>query len=134
MRGALVSLIIPPAPSTLGRSLKGFTLESTQIEQLDNIQKDLQLNLKFSAPDYGQVRGPLMLVRPRVMGEKSFDLDHRKPRKYPVVFDGTSKETDVYEIELPPGYAVDDIPGPTKIDVGFASYQSKIEVSGSKLR
>ncbi len=119
---------------TLGRSLKGFTLESTQIEQLDNIQKDLQLNLKFSAPDYGQVRGPLMLVRPRVMGEKSFDLDHRKPRKYPVVFDGTSKETDVYEIELPPGYAVDDIPGPTTIDVGFASYQSKIEVSGSKLR
>jgi len=118
----------------LGRSLKGFTLESTHIEQLDDIQKDLQLTLKFSAPEYGQVRGPLMLVRPRVMGEKSFDLDHRKPRKYPVVFDGTSKETDVYDIELPQGYAVDDIPEPTKIDVDFASYQSKIEVHGSNLR
>ena len=118
---------------TLGRSLKGFTLEHANIQQLDNIQKDVLLNLKFSAPDYGQVRGPLMLVRPRVMGEKSFDLDHRKPRKYPVVFDGTSKETDVYEIELPQGYTVDDIPEPTKIDVGFASYQSKIEVTGSKL-
>ena len=118
----------------LGRSLKGFTLQNSSIEQLDDIQKDLLYNLKFTAPDYAQIRGPLMLVRPRVMGEKSFDLDHRKPRLYPVEFDGTSKETDVYEIDLPAGYTVDDVPDPTKIDVGFASYQSKVEVTGSKLR
>ena len=118
----------------LGSSLKGFTLQSANIQQLDDIQKDLLLNLKFTAPDYAQIRGPLMLVRPRVMGENSFDLDRRKPRLYPVVFDGTTKETDVYDIELPAGYAVDDIPEPTKVDAGFASYQSKIEVTGSKLR
>jgi hypothetical protein len=118
----------------LGRSLKGFTLQSTSIRQLDDIQKDLLLNLKFDAPGYAQIRGPLMLVRPRILGEKSFDLDRRKPRQYPVEFDGTSKETDVYEIELPSGYAVDDVPEPAKMDVGFASYQSKFEVSGSKLR
>ncbi len=29
---------------------------------------------------------------------------------------------------------MDDIPDAVKIDVGFASYQSKIEVEGSKLR
>jgi hypothetical protein len=118
----------------LGRSLKGFTLQSTSIQQLDDIQKDLLVNLKFEAPGYAQVRGPLMLVRPRILGEKSFDLDHRKPRQHPVEFDGTSKETDVYEIELPPGYAVDDLPEPAKADVGFATYQSRIEVMGSKLR
>ena len=118
----------------LGRSLKGFTLQNASVQQLDDIQKDLLYNLKFTAPDYAQIRGPLMLVRPRVMGEKSFDLDHRKPRQHPVAFDGTSKETDVYEIELPSGYAVDDLPEATKIDVGFASYQSKFEVTGSKLR
>ena len=76
----------------------------------------------------------MMLLPPRIIGEKSFDLDHRKPRKYPVEFNGTSKVTDVYEIDLPPGYAVDDVPNATKIDVGFASYQSKFEVAGSKLR
>jgi hypothetical protein len=118
----------------LGRSLQGFTLQSSSIQELDDIQKDLLLSLKFDAPGYGQIRGPLMLVRPRVVGEKSFDLDHRKPRQYPVEFDGTSKETDVYEIELPAGYAVDDLPEPAKVDVGFASYESKIEVTGSKLR
>lgn len=118
----------------LGRSLKTVTLQSASIQQLDDIQKDVRLNLKFTATDYAQTRGSLMLVRPRVFGEESFDLDHRKPRRYPFVFDGTSKETDVYEIELPPGYAIDDLPNPVKIDVGFASYQSKFEVTGSKLR
>ena len=118
----------------LGQSLKGFTLQSTNIQELGDIHKDLLLNLKFTAPNYAQIRGPLMLVRPRVMGENSFDLDRRKPRLYPVVFEGTTKETDVYEIELPQGYAVDDVPEPTKVDAGFASYESKFEVAGSKLK
>jgi Domain of Unknown Function with PDB structure (DUF3857)/Transglutaminase-like superfamily len=118
----------------LGRSLKGFTLQSSSIEGLDDIQKSLLLNLKFAAPDYAQIRGPLMLVRTRVLGEKSFDLDRRKPRQHAIVFDGSSRETDVYEIELPTGYAVDELPEPAKIDVGFASYESKFEVTGTKLR
>jgi hypothetical protein len=29
---------------------------------------------------------------------------------------------------------VDDVPDPVNIDVGFASYQSKVEVEGSKIR
>jgi hypothetical protein len=118
----------------LGSSLQGFTLQSSSIQELDDIQKDLLMSLKFEAPGYAQIRGPLMLVRPRIVGEKSFDLDHRKPRQHPVEFDGTSKETDVYEIELPAGYAVDDLPEPAKVDVGFASYESKIEVKGTTLR
>ena len=74
-----------------------------------------------------------MLVRPRILGEKSFAIE-RKPRQYPVVFERSSKETDEYEIELPAGYVVDDLPDPVKVDVGFASYQSKIESSGNKIR
>jgi len=117
----------------LGESLKGFTLENSKIEHLDDIQKDLRLGLKFTARGYAQVRGPLMLVRARVLGENSFTVDNRKPRQYPVVFEGTRKVTDSYEIELPPGYAVDDLPEPTKIDSGFAAYESKFEVNGSRL-
>jgi hypothetical protein len=29
---------------------------------------------------------------------------------------------------------VDDVPDPVKVDMGFAMYQSKVEVVGSKLR
>jgi len=46
---------------------------------------------------------------------------------------GSSQESDTYEIELPDGYAVDDIPDPVKIDLGFASYQSRTEVKGHVL-
>ena len=117
----------------LNRSLKGFTLQSTEIEQLDQIPKDLVIKYNFSAPQYAQIMGPMMLLRPRVVGEKSFSVD-RKPRHYPVELEGASRETDSYEIQLPADYKVDDIPAPVKLDVGFASYQSKIEVDGSKIR
>jgi hypothetical protein len=74
-----------------------------------------------------------MLVRPRVLGEKSFALE-RKPRQYPFQFERTSREADSFEIELPKEYAVEDVPDPVKVDAGFASYQSKVEVEGSKVR
>jgi hypothetical protein len=117
----------------LNRSLKGFNLEKADIQQLDNIEDNLVISLKLTDPGYGQLRGPLMLVRPRVLGEKTFALE-RKPRQHPFQFQRTSRETDSFEIELPKGYAVDDVPDPVKVNAGFASYQSKVEVDGSKVR
>lgn len=117
----------------LNLSLKGFTLQSADIQQLERLDQNLQITYKFTDPGYGQIRGPLMLVRPRVMGEKSLSLD-RKPRHFPFQFEYTSRETDVYEFDLPQGYVVDDVPDPVKVDMGFAVYESKTEVTGSKLR
>src|SRR5437016_3835367 len=79
---------------------------------------------------YGQVRGPLMLVRPRVLDDKSAYVEH-KPRHYAIELGAVARETDTYEIEIPKNYQVEDIPDPVKVDVGFASYQSKTEVNGS---
>ena len=117
----------------LNESLKGFTLENSDVQELDHCQKNLVLTLKFSALEYGQTRGPLMLVRPRVLDEKSFEVES-KPRHYPFVLGSTSDETDTYEIQVPAGYKVDDVPDPVKVDMGFASYQSKVEVNGDKIR
>jgi len=117
----------------LGNSLQGFTLESMNVEQADQFQKDVLIKFKFSTPQYGQQRGPLMLLRPRVLGEQGEYVEH-KPRHYPIELGEARKVIDTYEIEIPKTYSVDDIPDPVKIDVGFASYQSKIEVDGSKLR
>lgn len=117
----------------LSRSLNGFTLEKMDIQHLDQIEQKLVISLKLSAPGYGQIRGPLMLVRPRILGEKSFALE-RRPRQYPFQFERASHETDSFEIELPKDYSVEDVPDPVKVDAGFASYQSKVEVAGSTLR
>jgi hypothetical protein len=117
----------------LGRSLQGFTLESFDVEQANQTAKDVLIKYKFSTPQYGQQRGPLMLVRPRVLGEKS-EYVERKPRHYSIELGQTANETDTFEIEIPKGYTVDDVPFPANVDVGFAAYRSKIDVDGSKLR
>jgi hypothetical protein len=116
----------------LNASLKGFTLHDTAIEQLDAVDKDLIVRYSFSAPQYAQVMAPMLLVRPCVLGQKSFDVAN-KARRYPFQLDGSSRELDSYEIEVPAAYRVDDIPAPTRIDMGFASYESRMVVSASKL-
>ena len=63
----------------LGRSLQAFTLDSFDIQQAEQFQKDILINFKFSTPQYGQTRGPLMLVRPRVLGESSVSVEHKPP-------------------------------------------------------
>jgi len=117
----------------LTRSLKGFTLESVDFRHLDDTNTNLEIALKLTSPGYGQIRGPLMLLRPRVIGEKGLSLD-RKPRHFPFSFEDTSRETDVFEFELPAEYTVDDLPDPVNVDMGFAAYHSKFEVDGKKLR
>jgi hypothetical protein len=76
-----------------------------------------------------------LLVRPRVLGSRSSDLlETKEARKYPVEFEGPSRDTDMFEIKLPQGYEVDDLPPPVNADYSFASYHSKAEVDGNTLR
>jgi hypothetical protein len=44
------------------------------------------------------------------------------------------RDTDAFEITIPPGYVVDDLPAPVDADYAFASYHSKTEVNGSLIR
>ncbi len=41
--------------------------------------------------------------------------------------------SDEFDIELPEGYVVDELPDPVKEDMGFATYQSSTVVQGNKL-
>ena len=117
----------------VGRSLQGFSLDKLDIQQTDQLQRDLLISYRVSTQIYGQTRGPLMLIRPRVLDEKSSYVEH-KPRHYPIELGRTAHETDTYEIEIPKEYQIDDVPDPVSLDVGFASYQSKTQVQGSQLR
>ena len=54
--------------------------------------------------------------------------------QYPVIFEGPSRDMDTFEIAMPTGYEVDDLPPPVNAEFSFASYHSKAEVSGNVLR
>lgn len=118
--------------TSLGRSIEGFSLDKVDFQQVDELQEDLKMSYHVATSLYGQSRGSILLVRPRVLGDDSNYVEH-KPRHFAIELETTGQETDSYEIELPTGYVVDDVPDPVKIDVGFASYESKIDVQGNKL-
>ncbi len=40
---------------------------------------------------------------------------------------------DDFTIELPPGYAIDEMPDPVKLDLDFASYESSSRLDGNAL-
>jgi hypothetical protein len=45
----------------------------------------------------------------------------------------TELAKDDFDIQLPAGYVVDELPEPVKIDVGFASYGSRTTVDNNTL-
>jgi hypothetical protein len=117
----------------LARYLNGFVLEKGTILNLDSPDQELILQYDFTTTGYAKTADPLMLVRPRIVGEMGEYLDE-KPRKYPFEFLSESLDSDVFEFELPAGYKVDELPDPVKLDLGFARYQSKTEFTDGKLR
>jgi hypothetical protein len=114
-------------------SLKNVSVQKANFGDANAHDTELTQEFQITAQNYAQHSGPLLLVRVRVVGDKNFALDWAR-RKYPVELAGATIEKDVFEIQLPPGFTVDDLPEPMQIDVGFASYKSKVEAIGSTLR
>jgi hypothetical protein len=126
---------IKPIETSLAHSLASFQITKASIGNLHVQDQPFVYNYSFTAERYAKPAGNLLIVRPRVIGLKSSDiLERKEPRKYPVEFDGPQKDVDVYEITLPAGYEVDDLPPPSDADYSFASYHSKTELQGNVLR
>ena len=121
--------------SILGGSLSSFSLQSATAEHLEAHDATLILHYSFTADHYAQTAGNLLLVRPRVLGVKSENLvqDHDGERKFSFEFPYATEQSDTYEITLPAGYAVDDLPGALTLDAPFAAYHSKTDVTGNIL-
>jgi Domain of Unknown Function with PDB structure (DUF3857)/Transglutaminase-like superfamily len=117
----------------LAQLVGNFQLDDVTAENLENSDRDLVLRYSFTASKYAKNMGQLLLVRPRVLGEKAGDLE-KKTRKYAYEFDAPSLHTDVFEISLPAGYAVDELPEPADVKFPFAEYNSKIEAASNVLK
>jgi hypothetical protein len=121
---------------SLGEVLPGLSLSGFQFHNTQGLDAPLNLELHLSVPGYGRQAGPLLLVRPRVLGTDVRDvpgLMDGEARKYPIELSHPGIWTDRYDIKLPAGYAVDEIPGPVKIDLPFASYRSSVTAKGGVL-
>jgi transglutaminase-like putative cysteine protease len=120
----------------LGVFLARFTVTNATLQNLENFDESLVVDYRFLAEGYAKSAGDLLILRPRVLGSKDTfveSLFNEKPRKYGVEFEEASRQDDVFDIRLPAGYVVDDLPKPIQEDCEFASYQSSVEVSGGTL-
>jgi hypothetical protein len=125
---------IKPIENLLAGSLSNFTILKASVINLTHSDQPFGFNYSFEAANYAKNAGGLLLVRPRVLGVKSEAiLETKEPRQYPVEFNGPVLDSDSFDITLPPGYEVDELPPPVDADFDFASYHSKIQVSGNVL-
>ena len=108
---------------TLAQDLPSFTVADVRTENATALNQDLTTSYTLSASRFAHATGPLMMLRPRVLGSEDLHPD-REARLVPIDLRETLQETDDFSIELPPGYTVDEMPEPVKLDVGFASYES----------
>lgn len=118
----------------LGSNLSSFQVDGFDLENAADMDKDLILRYKFTANHYAKNAGPLLLVRPRVVGEMAGAFDATRPRHYAYQFDAPFLRSDSMEITLPDGYKVDELPEPAHAIYPFAEYTSKAEHSGNVLK
>jgi transglutaminase-like putative cysteine protease len=126
---------IKPIETLLSYSLGTYQITKASVSNMQVMDQPFVYNYSVVAQNYAKTAGDLLLVRPRVLGFKSSDiLETREPRNYPVEFEGPLQDTDTFEITIPAGYEVDDLPAPVNAEYSFASYHSKTEAQGSVLR
>jgi hypothetical protein len=105
------------------------SLTGLKVQNVAALDKDLTTSFDLSADHFASSVGPLIMVRPRVFGSYTLPIDH-KTRKVAINLHETMQGTDSFDIQLPEGYIVDELPDAVKADVGFASYESSTKLEG----
>jgi hypothetical protein len=95
--------------------------------------QNLTLEYRVVVESYAKLAGNLLIVRPRVVGSQSWTILSGKPRKYPIEFREATKQDDVFDIVLPEGYVVDELPKAVDVECPYGSYKSQVQVAGNTL-
>jgi transglutaminase-like putative cysteine protease len=117
----------------LERDFTAFKVAEMKVENAQSLNRELTLKYTVAAEGFARMAGPLMMVRPRVLGSEQLPVEH-KVRTVPIDLRQTMEVKDEYEVALPPGYELDELPPPVKLDVGFAAYESASEMKDGTLR
>jgi hypothetical protein len=120
----------------IGSDLPGLIFKGYEFRQTADLDKPLDLDLHLSASSYAHSSGPLLLVRPRVLGSHTRlvpEVMEGKARLYPIEIGNPGHWRDSFDIKLPAGYAVDETPDPVNVDLDFASYHSTVSAKDGVL-
>ena len=120
--------------SQLADSIADFRITKASLLNAEATDRPFEWRYSLEAAHYAKVSGDLLLVRPRVLGNDSSGLlETREPRENAIEFDGPEQDTDSFDIALPAGFEVDELPPAVDLDYGFATYHSKTQLVGHSL-
>jgi len=120
----------------LSTDLASLSFKGYEFAQSDDLTKPVKLDLHVGASNYAHTAGPLLLLRPRVLGShvrNVTDVMQGKPRAYAIELGHAGRFQDSFDIAIPAGYVVDETPDPVDMNVDFASYKSSVSVKGNML-
>jgi hypothetical protein len=106
----------------------------SKMEPSDNtVEGRFTLNVEFSAQAYGQLmQNRLLVFKPAVVSRREGLSLTASTRKYPVVLRANAYSETV-RVQLPSGFAVDEVPDAVKIETPFGSYVTSYEVKDNYL-
>ena len=120
----------------LRQDFASFSVTDFKQDNLDALHEDLTTTYDLTAQHFGRTTGGLLLLRPRVLGSEGLrpSVRHQPgPRQLPIDLIETVLAQDDFDIELPAGYAADELPEPVAMDLDFASYRSATTLTGNTL-
>jgi transglutaminase-like putative cysteine protease len=117
----------------LGTFLSNFSLKQASIGSLEQYDQSMMIEYRFAVEKYAKSAGDLLILRPRVVGAKGSTLLTGKPRKYPIDLQETTRQDDMFDISLPAGYVVDELPQPVDAKCEYATYKSEVKVADNVL-
>jgi len=118
--------------TSIARDVPGVVLNSFNYVQPTELDKPIEIHYQLTANQYAHSAGPLLLVRPRVVGSDTLPFND-KPRTVPIDLNATGRWHDSFDITLPAGYVVDETPDPVNVDTDFATYHSTVTAKDNKL-
>jgi Domain of Unknown Function with PDB structure (DUF3857)/Transglutaminase-like superfamily len=126
---------VKPIESVMAQSFATFTVTNAVIRNRRTHDMPLEWSYQIEVPRFAEASGDILTLRPRVLGSQTTGfLETKEARENDIEFEGPRKDTDVFEIALPPGFVVDDMPQAIDADYPYAAYHSKTEIAGGTLR
>jgi len=120
----------------LSSDLPSLDFKGYEFHATGALDQPVTLDLHVSDSSYAHAAGPLLLLRPRVVGNDAHNVPEvmqNKARIYPIELGPPGDWHDSFDITLPPGYVVDETPDPVDVDTDFASYHSSTTAKGNVL-
>lgn len=120
--------------SALASHLTSYAVSDVVFEHIEDPEQDLVIRYRLSAPNYARRVADMLLVRPRVLGQKAEGIVDLATRKYGYVTDGPSVHTDDIEIAVAPSIQLDELPAKVELTTPLVEYTAASKFENQTLR